>query len=102
MKPQIIQSNCDAIRELCEKYEVARLDVFGSVVRDDFSEQSDIDFIVRFNKSDRWDAFHQYFELKEGLEAILGRNVDLVCETAIRNSFFRQEVEATRQSLYAA
>ena len=46
--------------------------------------------------------FLQYFEFKEALEAVLGRQIDLVCEGAIRNPHFRQELEATRQSLYAA
>lgn len=102
MNTQILQANIKAIKKLCGEYDVARLDVFGSVLRDDFSEQSDIDFIVRFKRNRQSDAFHQYFEFKEGLEAILGRSADLICETAIRNSFFKREVEQTRQPLYAA
>lgn len=79
-----------------------RLDAFGSVLRDDFHAQSDIDLLVKFQRDADTDAFLQYFEFKEALETVLGRQIDLVCEPAVRNSHFRQELDATRQSLYAA
>lgn len=102
MLPTILQSKQPAIITLCQRYNVIRLDAFGSVLRADFSHGSDIDFLVRFHRDEHTNAFLQYFEFKEGLEAILNRRVDLVCETAIRNSFFKKEVEATRETLYAA
>lgn len=102
MIARILQDNHDAIETLCRKHGVVRLDVFGSVLRDDFSAESDVDFLVRFRRDGTTDAFHQYFEFKEGLEALLGRKADLVCEAAIRNSHFKREIEQTRQPLYAA
>jgi predicted nucleotidyltransferase len=102
MLPQILQSNQSAIISLCQRCKVLRLDVFGSVLRADFAPESDIDFLVRFYRDENTDAFLQYFEFKEGLEAILNRRIDLVCEAAIRNSYFKKEVEATREPLYAA
>lgn len=102
MLPEILQSNQSAIETLCRQHKVIRLDAFGSVLRDDFHAQSDIDLLVKFQRDADTDAFLQYFEFKEALETVLGRQIDLICETAIRNSHFRQELEATRQLLYAA
>ena len=98
----ILQSNIKAINNLCERYNVISLDAFGSVLREDFTDESDIDFLVRFRRDGKLDAFRQYFEFKEGLEAILNRRVDLVCEAAIRNAYFKQELKETREPLYAA
>ena len=102
MLPVILQSNMKAISDLCQKYNVICLDAFGSVLRTDFTQESDVDLLVRFRHVEEIDAFCQYFEFKEGLETILNRRVDLVCEAAIRNSCFKRELEATREPLYAA
>ena len=102
MLPELLQSNQCTIETLCRRHKVLRLDAFGSVLRDDFHAQRDIDLLVIFQRDAETDAFLQYFEFKEALEKVLGRQIDLVCEGAIRNSHFRQELEATRQSLYAA
>lgn len=90
------------LRALCEKHQVLRLDVFGSVLTPDFGDKSDIDFLVTFVRGSNINAFHQYFEFKEALEDLLGRNVDLVCANAIRNPYFKEEVEKNSQPLYAA
>jgi predicted nucleotidyltransferase len=76
--------------------------VFGSILRDDFCAESDIDFLVLFKRDEQTNAFNQYFDLKEALEDLLKREIDLVCANAIRNPFFKQEVERSRQPLYAA
>ena len=102
MQNDLLRSNLDLIEVLCERYGVVKLDVFGSVLKEDFSAESDIDFLVRFKRDQQTNAFHQYFDFKEVLEALLHRNVDLVCANAIRNPYFKREVEQTRQPLYAA
>jgi predicted nucleotidyltransferase len=102
MLPAILQSNIQAICDLCEQCDVIRLDAFGSVLRNDFAEESDVDFLVHFRRDGKIDAFSQYFDFKEGLEAILNRRVDLICEAAVRNIYFKRELEATRAPLYAA
>lgn len=100
--PVILQSKINAISDLCEQYDVVCLDAFGSVLRADFEPESDVDLLVRFRRSGKIDAFRQYFEFKENLESVLNRRVDLVCDTAVKNSFFRRELEETREPLYAA
>ena len=89
------------IGDLCRKLRVKRLDIFGSATGDDFCPDSDVDVLVQFERdSDR--PFDRYFELKENLEDILGRTVDVIVEKAIKNPYFKSEVERTRRNVYAA
>ena len=67
------------IGDACRRFGVKRLEAFGSVLRSDFSERSDVDFVVEFDRSQP-DAFEQYFGLKEELEALLERKVELLRE----------------------
>ncbi|WP_229904681.1 nucleotidyltransferase family protein [Lentzea cavernae] len=91
------------IEELCRALDVRRLDVFGSAVGDSFNVlTSDVDILVDFETADDFDHFGTYFALKEGLERILGRPVDLVVDSSIRNPYFRQQVMDSKENLYAA
>lgn len=88
---------------LCRKYNVRRLDLFGSAARGDFDQsRSDLDFIVEFNEFTVQNAFDRFFGLKVDLEDLFGREVDLVSYRAIRNPYFKQVVDSTRLPLYAA
>lgn len=98
----IIADNIDSLRQLCLEHGVVHLAVFGSVLGDGFGVDSDIDFLVIFSRNKKTNAFHQYFDFKEALEKLLNREVDLVCQTAIQNPFFKREVEAQSQTVYAA
>jgi len=89
------------ISNLCESLKVKRLDVFGSAVSDDFRPDSDVDVLVQFER-DSGELFDRYFELKERLEEILGRAVDVFVEDAITNPYFKLEVERSRKNVYAA
>lgn len=98
-----ISAHASEIEELCRRYGVERLAVFGSAARDDFdAEASDVDFLVEFRGEARRRAFDNYFGLKEGLSAVLGRPVDLVTDRSLRNPYFLAEVEASRQVVYGA
>jgi len=89
------------VRALCRKYGVRRLLLFGSAVRDDFDETtSDVDLLVEFD-DDLRERFDAYFGLKEGLEALFGRPVDLVSATPLRNPYFAEAVVSSGQELYA-
>ncbi len=97
-----VEQHRDAIEELCRRYGVTKLDVFGSATRDDFDEaRSDVDFLVAFDDVPGLGALRQYFGFKEDLEQLLGRPVDLV-EGTIENPFVLRSVEETRELLYAA
>ena len=100
---ELIKNRRAGIESLCRRYDVARLDVFGSATTGGFDvTRSDVDFVVEFQRSARWSPADQYFGLLEELESLLGRRVDLVCARAMRNPYFIQSVNATRRPLYAA
>ncbi len=90
-----------AIAEVCERLKVSRLDVFGSATGDTFRAESDVDVLVRFDR-DAGRLFERYFDLKDGLEQILGRHVDVVIEETVKNPYFRMSIERSRRNLYAA
>jgi uncharacterized protein len=97
-----VEAKRDEIAELCRELGVRRLDVFGSAVGQDFDvERSDVDVLVEFG-TDGLGGIRTYFALKDGLECILGRPVDVVSARAVRNPYFRARVLATREHLYAA
>jgi hypothetical protein len=103
MVHQLVEAKRHEIEELCRSLSVRRLDVFGSAVGDSFdTESSDVDVLVEFDVGPRSNYLTTYFDLKEGLEQILERPVDVVSVTGIRNPYFRQEVLATRELLYTA
>ena len=94
-KPQI-----DKIQELCKANRVKSLFAFGSVTRDDFNTSSDIDLLVDFDENDPFKYTDLYFNLKQKLEEILKRQVDLLEERGIRNRFFKEQLEKTKVKLY--
>lgn len=91
LKPQIDR--------ICRQLRVRRLGVFGSVLRKDFGPASDVDVLVVFDEDNK-DLFGKYFELKERLEEVFGREVDLVVDRPFRNPVFRDAVEKTRTVIY--
>lgn len=100
---ELIEHQRPQLFELCRKYDVRRLDIFGSAVRGDFDpEKSDLDFLVQFNNFTIHNAADRYLDLLFDLEALFGRKVDLVSDQAIRNPYFRKAVDAERVNLYAA
>lgn len=93
----------DVIGELCQRFGVGRLAVFGSAATEGFDpERSDIDFLVEFDPAGPLGRFDAYFGLKDGLEGLLGHPVDLVAPAALDNPYFAASVEDTCQELYAA
>lgn len=93
----------EPVGHLCRRFHVRRLEVFGSALRSDFRpDESDLDFLVEFGPESLTDYAGDYFGLKEGLEALFGRPVDMVTAGAIRNPYFRQSIEAGKALLYAA
>ena len=94
----------EELQELCRRFHVRRLDVFGSAARGEGFDpaRSDLDFLVEFEPLQPGAYVDAYFGLKEGLEQLFGRPADLVSAASIRNRYFRQSVERTKALLYAA
>jgi hypothetical protein len=100
---QVIEQNRNKLAELCRKYYVSRLDVFGSAAAGDFDEQtSDIDFLVEFDKSVKQNRFDNFFALHEELQKLFERSVDLVEPGGLKNPYFIDSVNQTRKKIYAA
>lgn len=74
---------------------------FGSVVRDDFGAESDVDCLLDFVE-DGGNYFERYFDFKDELEKLFGRKADLIVEKAIRNPHFKQNLNKTKQIVDAA
>jgi predicted nucleotidyltransferase len=96
----IIDKNIDKINNLCEKHKVKQLYLFGSVLTDKFNDESDIDLLIRFGKVDILDYFDNYMDLKESLEKLLRKEVDLVEDQAIKNPIFRMVVDREKHLIY--
>ena len=90
----------EAIARACRAHDVRRLRLFGSAASDRF-RHSDVDILVDFTPGTP-DPFDAYFGLKEDLERILGRKVDLVMPEAMRNPHFAASALAGAVELYAA
>ena len=98
-----IEKNRDQIAALCQRFGVRRLEVFGSAASGSFDpERSDVDFLLDFGADYDRTLFSRYFGLKEALEKLLGRNVDLVMLGALVNPYFIESVNRTRKLVYAA
>jgi predicted nucleotidyltransferase len=96
----LINAHRQEIAELARRHGVRRLEVFGSILRDDFDESSsDVDIVVEFEPGG---GFRQYFDLKAKLEALLGRRVDLVELSAMENTRLKRIIERSKFPIYAA
>ena len=101
--PNFVSEKQVAIAALCRDSGAQRLDLFGSAVRQDFdSLRRDLDFVVVFDEIAPGEYFNAYFSLKQGLESLFERPVDLVVDRAIRNPYFRQRLESERLPVYAS
>ena len=93
-------NNIERIQQLCKEYRVKHFYAIGSVVTDRFSDESDIDFVVDFEEKDPIQYTDLYFGLKEKLEQTLERKIDLIEERAIKNPFFRKEIDESKVLIY--
>lgn len=91
----------EKLKEFCERNKVVEMALFGSVLRDDFRSDSDVDIVVTFSKEAHYSLFDLYYLRKE-LEQILGREVDLVEKEGLVNPFRRREILSNMRVVYAA
>jgi len=100
----LIEQRRAEIADLCRRYGVRRLEVFGSAARGtDFDPaRSDADFLVDFEPGNDMPPLRQFFGLAEDLQALLGRSVDLVETGAIKNPFILADINRAREIVYAS
>lgn len=85
----------------CKKWKVRELALFGSVLREDFGPNSDIDVLVEL-MPDHGLSLFDWVDMIEELKAIFGRSVDLVSKRGLRNPFRRHEILSTCEVIHAA
>lgn len=89
------------IETFCRRWKIAEFSIFGSVLREDFGPESDVDVLISFEPDIPWSLF-DWMDMIEELQGILGREVDMVEKSGLRNPFRRQAILSTRQLIYAA
>jgi predicted nucleotidyltransferase len=99
-----IDKHREALTALCHRYGVVRLEVFGSAARGaNFDPtRSDADFLVAFEKISGLSALDQFLGFSEALQRLLGRSVDLVEASAVRNPYVRATINRSKELIYAA
>lgn len=98
--PQI-EVPMDKIKDFCGKWKIKEFSFFGSVLREDFCPNSDIDVLVSFEETVSW-SLYDIVAMKDELQAIFGRDVDIVEKGAVRNPFRRHSIMTNREVFYAA
>ena len=96
-----MKMDADFLNNFCEKWQIRELALFGSVLRDDFGQNSDIDVLVTFMDDAPW-SLADFVEMKQELEDATGREVDLVERDGMRNPFRRKAILDSSKVIYAA
>ncbi|MDD4604474.1 MAG: nucleotidyltransferase domain-containing protein [Bacteroidales bacterium] len=95
-----VEQNISKIHHLCDNHGVDKLYLFGSILGTSFNAKSDIDFIVRFKKIELLKYADNYFDLKFSLENLLNRPVDLLEEQSLKNPFFLDAINESKELIY--
>jgi uncharacterized protein len=96
----LIDTYRNQIIELCDNHKVKELYLFGSALTDQFNDSSDIDLLVQFNQVELLEYFDNYMDLKEKLEKMFNRQVDLVENQAVKNPIFRKVLDREKRLIY--
>lgn len=99
---KLIENSKPKLQELCEQYDIKTMHVFGSATTNDFNESSDVDILISFKDISFEKYTDNFFELHEKLEELFNRKVDLLTDKSLKNPYFIESVEKTKQLLYAA
>ncbi len=100
-RPLPIHLPLGEIAAFCAQWKITEFALFGSVLREDFRPDSDIDVLVSFEPGAPWSLW-DLVEMQDQLGAILGRPVDLIEKEGLRNPYRRHEILSTRRVVYAA
>jgi uncharacterized protein len=100
-KLQHIQIPAIQLAELCQRFKVRELSIFGSVLRDDFRSDSDVDVLIEMEPAESM-TIEKFLAIQDALEALIQRPIDLVEKKLVNNPYRREEILRTREILYAA
>jgi len=96
----LVERNISKLIDLCKEHKVKELYIFGSILTSRFNDKSDVDFLVQFENIDILDYADNYFDLKEKLEKLFGREIDLLENQAIKNPIFRKILDRDKKLVY--
>ena len=96
----INDKNIEDLKILCSIYNVEKMYLFGSALNSNFNKKSDIDLLVKFKSFDLSKYFDNYMGLKERLEKLFGREVDLVEEQTLRNPILINSINKSKELIY--
>jgi len=91
----------DRFVEFCRRWKVTELALFGSILREDFTPESDIDVLVTFQPEVAWSLW-DLLDMRDELRQLFGREIDLIEKEALRNPFRRHEILKSYKVVYAA
>lgn len=91
----------DKIRDFCRRWKIVEFALIGSVLRDDFRPDSDIDVLLSFEANAGW-SLYDVVDMKDELKAMFGHEIDLVEKEAIRNPYRRRNMLMDKEVLHAA
>jgi len=96
----LINKHIVQINALCQSHYVSELYLFGSMANENFTDKSDIDFLISFQGVDPQEYFDNYMDLKERLEALLNRDIDLLEKQTIKNPILKLSIDQNKKFIY--
>ncbi|MBL4586724.1 MAG: nucleotidyltransferase domain-containing protein [Flavobacteriales bacterium] len=97
---KVFEGKRQSIEQMCTENKVRSLFVFGSAVRNELTEDSDIDLLVDIESTDPFEYTDNYFNLLEQLQKLLKRPIDLLESRGLKNRFLKAEIDKTKVPLY--
>lgn len=92
----------EQIKKICVELQLKQLDLFGSATTDNFGPDSDLDIIIQFKKNADLNHFDNYFRLKEQLQSIFHRPIDIIIDGSVKNPYLKENISQTRINIYAS
>jgi uncharacterized protein len=91
----------DQINKACSQYYIKSLVAFGSALKDDFNDDSDIDLVVEIDSTEKdLDHFSVYFDFKESLSKVFNRKIDLISKNSLNNPILKKNIERNSLLVY--
>lgn len=97
---KIIKNHINSLNRLCQQHKVDKMYLFGSALNENFTEKSDIDFLVRFKPIELAEYFENYMNFKESLKNLLGREIDLLEEQTLKNPILIKSINQSKELVY--
>ncbi|HQO09458.1 MAG TPA: nucleotidyltransferase domain-containing protein [Clostridiales bacterium] len=101
MKLPKLEINEKKVKEIASSYKILELYIFGSALRQDFNDKSDVDLLIKISKDSGYSIF-ELLEIKEKFEKLFKRKIDLVEMDGLRNPYRKKEILSTARKIYAS